>query len=385
MKYLPLLWAGLWRKPARTVLTMASIAVAFLLFGILQGVVSGFDGAIAKLSSTRLRVMNRTNLFEGLPIAYETRIARVPGVRRVTHVAALASVFQDPKNGLSAYATDVAAYLDVVPDYKVAAEQREAIQRSRLGVIVGARVAERFGWRIGDRITLHSSLWRSADGSSDWPLEVVGFANAGADDDKFFASDLIFNYDYLDAARLTGKGIVHQFVVATDDGVDASAVARAIDHLFANSSDETSTLNEQTWIASVVREVGDLRQFVDSIVGAVLFTLLFLAGSTMAQSVRQRSRELGVLKALGFSDTAVWLFVVAEATVVSFGAAAIGLVGAVSLVPTVFKTLVGPAPPLSWHLWLIGAVIAALLALASATLPALRARRLSVVEALAGR
>ena len=386
MKYLPLLWAGLWRKPARTILTTLSIAAAFLLFGVLQGVVSGFDGVVAKMSDTRLRVMNRTNMFEVLPVAYETQIARVPGVRRVTRMAALSSIFQDSKNGVTAYATDVDAYLDIIPDYKVPADQREAMRHTRMGALVGATMANRFGWHIGDRITLHAALAAQRDGSLDWPLDVVGFVNAGPDDDKMFANDLIFNYDYLDSARATDVGMVAQFVVATDAAADSSKVAAAIDQLFANSSYETSSVKERDWIASVVREVGDLRRFVYSIVSAVLFTLLFVAGSTMSQSVRHRLGEFAVLKALGFSDTAVWLLVVAESTMLSFVAAAAGLTIALLLLPGIFRSLVGgPAPPLPWKLYLAGLAIALVLAVTSATLPALRARRVSVAAALSGR
>jgi putative ABC transport system permease protein len=385
VKYLPLLWAGLWRKPIRTTLTMLSIAAAFLLFGILQGVISSFDGVLSKMSDTRLRVMNQTNMFEVLPIAYEMQIAQVPGVRRVTHMAALSSIFQDAKNGVTAYATDVETYLDIIPDYKVPTDQRAAMRHTRMGALVGAVMAKRFDWRIGDRITLHSANIPQRDGTFDWPLEVVGFINAGPNDDKMFANDLIFNYDYFDSARASGAGMVAQFVVATNASADSSKVAAAIDRLFANSSYETSSVKERDWIASVIREVGDLQRFVNSIVGAVLFTLLFLAGSTMSQSVRHRLPEFAVLKALGFGDTAVWLLVIAESTVISFVAAAIGLTIAFLLLPGIFKSLVGPTPPLSWSFYFSGLAIALALAVTSATLPALRARRLSVAAALSAR
>lgn len=138
MKYVPLLWAGIWRKPVRTTLTMASIAVAFLLFGLLQGVISGFDTAVAKMSATRLRVMNRTNMFEVLPIAYEAQIARVPGVRSTAHMAALASTFRYTGNGIQAYGTNIDGYLETIPEYKVPSDARDAMRRTRAGAIVGA-------------------------------------------------------------------------------------------------------------------------------------------------------------------------------------------------------------------------------------------------------
>jgi putative ABC transport system permease protein len=286
---------------------------------------------------------------------------------------------------VQAYATDIDSYLDAIPDYKVPAEQREAMHRTRMGAIVGAQLAKRFNWHIGDRITLHSSMWMNSDGSWEWPLDIVGLANAGPEDDRFFANDLIFNYDYLDAARTTGKGMVNHFVVALDAGARASDVAIAIDQLFANSGNETSTVNEQEMIAAIAGEVGDLKRFVDSIIGAVVFTLLFLAGSTMSQSVRDRLPEFAVLKAVGFGGTSVWLLVVAEASVLSLGAAVVGLAIAAAVFPTVFASLTAVPVPLSSRVYLGGFAIALLLAVTSATIPALRARRLSVVDALSGR
>ena len=385
MKYLPLLWAGLWRKPIRTVLTMLSIAFAFLLFGLLQGVISGFDGVVSKMSDTRLRVLNSTDPFEVLPIAYAERIARVPGVRAVSHLTLLSSIFQDAKNGIQAYATDIDSYLDAIADYKVPAEQRAAMRRTRMGAIVGADLAKRFNWHIGDRITLHSNAWVKTDGSSDWPLDIVGLANARPEDDRLFANDLIFNYEYLDSARATGAGTVHMFVVSLDGTARSSDVAIAIDRLFANSGNETLTVNEQEMIAALVRQTGDLQRFVSSIIGAVLFTLLFLAGSTMAQSIRDRLPEIGVLKALGFGDRMVWMLVFAEAAMLSIVAAAAGLAIAAAVFPSVFASLGVPPAPLSWHVYLAGFAIALLLAVLSATIPALRARRLTVVTALSGR
>ena len=155
MKYLPLLWAGLWRKPIRTVLTVLSIAVAFLLFGILNGVIAGFDGALSKMSETRLRVMNRANILEAMPISYEARIAKVPGVRSVSHFAILVAYYQDPKNGFSASAMDIDQSIAVFPEIKVPDDQVEAMRRTRSGAIVGVDLAKRFGWKIGDRITVH--------------------------------------------------------------------------------------------------------------------------------------------------------------------------------------------------------------------------------------
>ena len=385
MKYLPLLWAGLWRKPVRTVLTVLSIAVAFLLFGTLHGVTTGFDVVLAKFSETRLCVMNRANLTELLPISYAARIARVPGVRAVAPIVIFVGYYQDPKNNINGNALDVDTYLGMVPAVAVSADQREAMRRTRTGVLVGAELAKRFNWKIGDRITLHSMLWNNKDGSPDWPLDVVGVHNGNPDDEPLYANYLFFNYDYLDSARANGAGTVHQFVVSIDDPARGNEIAIAIDRLFANSGAETTTLNERAWAASLIRDVGNVQVFVDAIIGAVLFTLLFLAGNTMSQSVRDRVAEFAVLKALGFSDTAVWVLVVVESIALTVTAAAIGLAVAGVTLPKVFQSSgMGPIP-LPHIVYGVGFGVSVLLALISATIPASRARRLTISETLSGR
>ena len=383
MKYLPLLWAGIWRSPVRTILTVMSIAVAFLLFGVLHGVTSGFDGALAKLSDTRLRVTNRANLFEVMPIAYKSSIAHVPGVRAISYFTIFVGYFQDPKNGFSIAAVDVDSWLDAIPNFRVPSEQRDAMHTTRTGALVGAELIKRFNWHIGDRITLHSLLWVNKNGSPEWPLDIVGIVNGGPDDDRAFGTEVYFNYDYLDSARAARAGTVNQFVVSLDKGADPNQVAIAIDRLFANSSNETTTLNERAWFAANVLRVRDVRTFVGYIIGAVLFTLLFLAGNTMSQSVRDRRWELGVLKAVGFGDTSVWLLVVAESVVLSGVGMAIGLAIAAAVFPIVFKTLgAGASIALPLTVYSAASAIALLLAALSATIPALHARRLTITDAL---
>ncbi len=385
MKYLPLLWAGLWRKPIRTVLTLLSIVVAFLLFGLLQGVLSGFDGALSKMSDTRLRVMNRANILEALPIAYEAQIARVPGVTEVTHATILVAYYQEPKNGFSAAALGFDTAADVFPEMNVPADQFEALRRTRTGALVGIELAKRFNWHIGDHVTVHSMNWVKQDGSSDWPVDIVGFVNAGPDDDRVFANEMYIRYDYLDEARATGKGTVHQYMVAIDDAEHSTAISAAIDRLFANSGNETTTMNEKEYVVAQFRQVGNIRMFVYSIISAVLFTLLFLAGNTMAQSVHDRVSEIGVLKTLGFSDTMVWQLVVIEAAVLCLLASSLGLAIAALVFPRVFGALgLGPLP-LSPRVYLAGFGIALAVAVISASIPALRAKRLAIVDALTAR
>jgi len=385
VKYLPLLWSGLWRKPIRTVLTILSIAVAFLLFGVLQGVITGFDGARSKLSDTRLRVTNRANIIEGIPIAYKSQIARIPGVHAISHFVIFIGYYQDRKNGFSIAAVDVDSWLDAIPNFHVPADQQEAMHTTRTGALVGSELMKRFDWHIGDRISLSSMMWANKDGTSEWPLDIVGVVNAGPDDDPQFGTELYFNYDYLDSSRTTREGTVSQFVVTPDKGADPTQIAIAIDRLFANSGAETTTMNERAWFEASMRSIGDVQKFVNWIIGAVLFTLLFLAGNTMSQSVRDRLSELGVLKALGFGNNKVWLLIVAEAALLSSVAAVLGLAVAAAVLPSVFKSLAGAPGAMPVRVYAIGFVLALLLSVLSAMLPAIRASRLTIVEALSGR
>ena len=385
MKYLPLLWAGLWRKPIRTVLTLLSITVAFMLFGVLNGVVSGFDYAASKMSDMRLRVTNRANVLEAMPISYEARIARIPGVRIVSHLSVLVGYYQEPRNNVSAIGLTLGPFAKMFSEMQVPPEEIEALHNTRDGAVIGGELAKRYNWKIGDRITLHSLNQVKADGSAEWTFQIVGLVNAGEHDEKVFANELYFNYEYLDEARAVGKGTVHQYALTIDDASHASQISQAIDREFANSSAETSTMNEREYLVAQLRQIGNVRLFVYYIIGAVLFTLLFLAGNTMAQSVRDRVPELGVLKTLGFSDTTVWLLVVVESSVLCLIAAALGLTIAAVSFPIIFGSLqiVGPIP-LPGIVWVAGFVIAIALAALSALFPALRARRLTIVEALAG-
>lgn len=385
MKYLPLLWSGLWRKPVRTVLTTLSIAVAFVLFGVLHGVVAGFESAISAMSDARLRVTSRANMFEALPIAYAARIATVPGVRAVSHATVLLSYYQDPAQSVTAVALDMETAAVVFNEMTVASDESVAIRRTRTGALVGAELARRFGWKIGDRIALHSLNWVQESGSPEWTFDIVGVINVGSDERRAFSNELYFNYEYLDEARATGKGTVHQYAVAIDDPARSSEISVAIDQLFANSSSETSTMDEKEYVRAQLRQIGDVQFFVNAIIGAVLFTLLFLAGNTMSQSVRDRIPELGVLKTVGFGNGTVLALVVAEALVLCAVAAALGLGLAALAIPRVFGAFGFGQMPLGGLVIAQGAGIALLLAALSATFPAWKAVRLTIADALAGR
>lgn len=385
MKYLRLVWAGIWRKRVRTILTMFSIVTAFILYGTLHGVTAGVDGAIEEMSSARLRVMNRVNIIDSLPLAYKAQIEALPNVEKVAHYQTLVAYYQDPKDGIGVGAVDIDAMLDVYPEIVLPDDQREAMRTTRTGAVIGQDMADRWGFKIGDRVPVTSRVFAKSDGSRDWAFDIVGIYDFGEAYEGFNANEMWVNFDYFDEERATGKGLVLLYFIGIDDAELAAPISESVDALFTNSPSPTQTMNEKDFIRAQLAQLGDLDFFVSAIIGAVFFTLLFLTGNTMMQSVRERVPELAVLKTYGFSNTAVNLLLLAESTLLSVIAAAAGLAVAAAMFPTMFDML-GVAPiPMDTSTLVSGLGIALLLAGVSAGLPAWRAQRLRLVDALAGR
>jgi len=384
VKYLPLVWSGLWRKPARTILTLISVVVAFSLYGIVDGVTAAFDHAIDRLTdAAELRTMSRINIAAGLPLAYRARIESVPGVREVGVGNFFGGYFQDPRNGINATAID-ANHLHAMSDMTLADEQLEAMKRTRTGAIIGPKLAEKYGWKIGDRVTLKSRLWPRKDGSYDWAFDVVGVygipKGAFPADENFW-----INYDYFDEARASGNGTVTLYLLKVYDASRTAEISSAIDGLFANSTDETLTQTASAMIHAQIARAGNISYIVNAIVTAVLFALLFVTGNTMMQSIRERIPELAVLKTYGFSGSIIAALVVAESGLLCFTAALVGLGIAAAAFPTAFDSM-GIAPlPLEKSTLMSGAGFALLVAFASALAPLWRVRTMNLVDALAAR
>lgn len=382
MKYFPFLWATLWRKKTRTIFTLLSIVIAFLLFGMLQGVNAAFQQGISNANVNRLIVASRISLTEPLPISQKQQIEAVAGVTGVASSSWFGAYYQEQKNFVFAVPVDIGDYLKVVPEVRIAPAQVEALKRTRTGIIMGMALMKKYGWKIGDRVSLHSTIWvRKDDGSSDWPFDIVGTYYFDGDESQ--DAGAFFNYSYFDEARSFGAGTVGWWVVSVKDPNQSAQIGAAIDKLFANSPDETKSQSEKEFTQSFMKQFGDINFIVKAILGAVFFTLLFLTGNTMMQSVRERIPELAVLKTLGFSDAKVTALVLAESLLLCLIAAALGLACADLLFPMLKNTIgLVSLPP---RVIVVGAGVAVLLALATGGLPALRARRLVIVDALAGR
>jgi putative ABC transport system permease protein len=380
MKFLPLVWAGIWRKPGRAVLTLLSVVNAFLLFGVLQGFASGLNHAVAETHADVLLSLSRIST-EPLPVGQVAQIRMVQGVRAATPMVPFISTYRTPTSIVPADAVDPSQVLAVDPGLTIPPSMIAALQRDRTGAIVSQRLASSFGWKVGDRVPLRALTVTNRDGSPTWPVDIVGiFSSSGG---TLFKNAMLINFDYVDQGRTSGAGTAPIFIIRIDDPNHAGTVAAAIDKLFANSAHETKTATVRQIAQNSLKQIGDIGLVINAIVAAVFFALLFSVGALMMQSVRERTPELAVLKTLGFTDRGLMGLILAESLTFCLVSAAIGLGLAAMLFP-VARALIGfniQAGPLM----LVGFALAVALALISGLPPAIRAMRLQVVDALAGR
>ena len=385
MTYSHLIVAGLRRRPVRTALIALAMIVAFLLYGMMHGVVSSLDDAIANLSETRVHVTSRASTAERLPLAHVSRIAAVDGVTAAMPIDWFGGFYQDLSQTFALSGTDLEAFLPIYPEITLSADQRDALMRTRSGVTLGAKIATRYGLQIGDRLPMQSVVWTNADGSKTWVFDIVAIHNTVAGDDEVFADRAYFHFAYLDEARLEERGTTGRFIASLEDPTRVDSVLRDIDAVFMNSAFETRSLNEKQFFAAGLRELGSLNVFVNAILGAVLFTLLFMTGTSMLQSVRERIPELAVLRSIGFTDRSVFALLLAESLSLSLTAGAIGLGLAAWVFPSVLTNMGFQTLPLPPAVYSRGLLIAIALGVAVTAWPAWRAQRLPIVDALTRR
>ena len=382
MKYLPLIWAGLWRKKTRTTLTFLSIIIAFLLFGLLQGVNAAFRGSVEGANVNRLYVQSKIHFTEPLPYAYLTQLEAVKGVTKVAYATWFGPYYQDPHEFLPAFPVEPERYFALYPELKLPQDQMAALIKTRTGMVVSQALADKYNWKIGDHIPLKSAIWtKKADGNSDWTFDLVGIFDASAM--KGFAPAMLFNHDYFDEARGFGRGMIGWYIVQIGDPNQAAQIVDTIDKMFANSTYETKTQTEKENAQSFLKQQGDINLIITLIIGAVFFTLLFLTGNTMMQSVTERIPEFAVLKTLGYSGIGVTALILSESLLLCLIAALLGLVVAWLMFPAIGANIGVASMPQGVVLLGLGAAVA--MALVTGAPPAWRLQRLKLVDALAGR
>jgi len=386
VRYLPLLWAGLFRKKTRTVLTLLSIVVAFALFGLLQAVQVAFESGADAADAKRLLTTARYSIIEPLPMSYLRRIEQVPGVVGVASADWFGAKYQNESNAFPVFAVDPARYLDMYPEFTIERAQREAFARTRTGAVAGKRLADRFGWKVGQKLPISSEIHAKTDGSMNWEFDLVGILDADDPAVRGNTDMVLINVAYFDEGRQIGRGKTGWYIVRVTDSTQARAISATIDTLFTNSPDETKTQPEKEFALGFAKQIGDIGALVTRILIAVFFTILILTGNTMAQSIRERIPELAILKTLGFSDGKVTALVIAEAVLLLILGGGIGMGAAVAAMPALNGSTGGRFPPLfvGPETWLLAAAIAAFVALCIGLPPALRANRLKIVDALSG-
>jgi putative ABC transport system permease protein len=380
MKFLSLVIANLKRKKLRTVLTVLSAFIAFLLFGLLCALKEGLMGGVNIADADRLIVRHKVTLIQPLPESYEARIARIPGVDAVAVQSWFGGIYQDPKNFFATIPVKPETFLDVYREFKVPQDQREEWLRTRNGAIVGPATMKRFGWKIGDTVPLTSPIWSQPKDQSAWEFKIVGSYTAtkkGADTSTFY-----FRHDYFDEGKVERKGLIGWATVRVKNPDQAATVAKAIDTEFENSPYETKAEPEGAFAASFAQQIGDIGKIIAGVVSAVFFTILLVAANTMSQAVRERTEEIGVLKAMGFTNGLVLALVLMESCFIALVGGFLGLGLAWVIVTT--APIPASIPPLNLldRDLITGALIAVALGLIAGAVPAIQAMRLQIATAL---
>jgi len=377
--------ANLFRKKTRTTLTLLSVIAAFLLFGLLQSVNHIFDAGADFIGATRLITQARVSFTQPIPLSMLPKLEAVPGVARVAHMQWFGGVWQE-NTQLFVFAVDPLRQHDVYPEWVMPDAQWKAFANTRTAMIAGRLVADQYGWKVGQKIPISSNIFPQKNGSKAWAFDLVGIYDGSDANWQKQTNTVFISHDYFDEANQFGSGRTNFFALKLADSSRAEQISKTIDAMFENSPDETKTMTEKDFNIGFIKQIGDIGMIVRWILFAVFFTLLLVVGNTMAQSVRERVPELAVLKTLGFSDGSVLGFVLAEAGALCLIGGVIGLGLATFMGAMIEKGTGGQfALSVDGSVWLLGLVAIVLMSLAVGLLPALRARRLKIVDALAER
>ena len=323
MKFLPLIWANLKRKKLRTLLTLLSILVAFLLFGYLCAIKGALNAGVTVAGADRLVVRHKVSIIQLLPQTYKARMENIPGVVSAVHQTWFGGIYQEPQNFFPQIPVVPEEFLAMYPEIVVSPETKKRWLETRTGAIVGRSIAQRFKWKVGDRIPIQATIWTKKGGGRIWEFDIVGIYDAGKKGVE--TATLYFRHDYFEESRERGSGKVGWYSIRIKDPAQSAEIAKKIDDEFANSPAETKTEAEGAFMQAFAKQVGDIAMITAAILSAVFFTILLVAGNTMAQSVRERTGELGALKAIGFTNNQVLALVLGESCLLSVLGGALGL------------------------------------------------------------
>ena len=381
--WLPLVWANLTRRKLRLLFTLGSIIVAFTMFGLLEALRTSFAGTVSLAGADRLISISKISIIHSLPRAYFEKVKTVPGVSAVTQFNWFGGVVKDGRTQIPVYPTDPANFLAMYPEVKIAAAERETWLADRQGIIVGPLLAKEYGWKVGDRVPIRSAIYRKEDGGDTWEFnvraiyDVVG--SAGWD-----KGSVVFHYDYFNESLRRGRDQIGWMVLRVSNPKESEQIAHRVDELFANSTDETKTATERAFIKQASEQVGNIAAILVSVVSAVFFTMLLVTANTMAQSVRERTNEIGVLKTLGFGDGILLGLVLLESLTMTILGGLIGMALAWLAVGALGPVVEQYLPVFGLNRSTVLASLALMVGLGAVAglWPALSAMRLKITDAL---
>ena len=381
MKFLPLVWRNLLRRKFRTAVTLLAVVTSFLLFSVLTIVRLAFSAGVDLAGVDRLMMVHKTAIIQPLPIAYLPKIQAVPGVTLVSHSSWFGGIYQDPSTNVFQFAVEPESYMQLFPEFKLPPEQMKAWLADRQGAVVGRDLANRLGWKIGDKIPIMGTFNRPKGGDGvTWHFNIAGIYDGGPGVDK---TQFLFRYDYLDENRTGPQGITGWYMIKIADPARAAEVAATIDAQFANSAAETKTSTEKAMVQSFANQIGNIGSMVAMITGVAVVMILVVVAVTMALAVQERTRELAAQKAMGFPDGLILTLVLAESLTITLLGGAIGL-GLGKVIEMAGDPTGGYLPVYMFPQrdLIVGLALAALVGLLAGTMPAVSAMRLRITDAL---
>ena len=383
MNDLVLIRKNLFRRKLRAILMMVSILIAFAIFAVLASFERAFNAGQDRATPDRLVVLNKINFTQPLPISYYNRVAAIDGVAQITHFSWFGGYYQEPRNFIAAFAVDPENWMKLRDsDFVFSPEVRAAFIRERTGVLVGSRMMEKWGWKVGDHIPISSSIWSQKNGSHAWDFIIVGSFTARIP--QADTNVMLMGYDYFNETRSFGKDLISWLALRTTSVAANERVTNAIDGMFANSPYETTTDSEKAFSKAFAAQLGNIALIVELVVGAAFVTILMIVGNTMVMTVRERTREIGVLKTLGFSGGRILRMVLGESILLALLGGLPGLGVALLLIGSVRGSLMSFVPTLSLYPDIAVAAVGMMVVFGIITglVPALNAMRLNIVTAL---
>jgi putative ABC transport system permease protein len=374
---------NLFRKKLRAILMLISIFIAFLIFGVLVGFQKAFNAGEEVAAADRLVIVNKINFTQPLPIAYFNRTKALDGVRQVTHLNWFGGYYQDPKNFLIVFAVEPESYLAVYDDqFTLTPEARQAFLRDRTGALVGEAMAKKWGWKVGDRVPIMSNIFTQRNGARTWDFNITGILTPkkpGVD-----TNFMVFPYQYFNETQNLGRDMIGWMALNTTSPALNEQVSKKIDEMFANSLYETSTDTEKAFNKAFVAQIGNIALIVGLVVGAAFATILMIVGNTMVMAVRERTREIGVLKTLGFSGPRILRMVLGESILLALlgGIPGILLAALFAAMMRVQLSNFVPGFAVTWDIIVMGIAIMLALGIATGLIPALNGMRLKIADAL---